>query len=594
MSDYTPPLRDMWFVLNDIIGWDKVSSLPGYEEATPDLVRAILEEAGNLAKNVIAPTNVTGDRQGARLENGTVITADGFGEAYAQYVAGGWPSLDMDTAFGGQGLPTILAIAVSEMWQAANLAWSNAPLLSEGTVHALDAHGSDALKTTFLPRLVAGEWTGTMNLTEPQAGSDLALLRSTATPDGDHFKVKGQKIFITYGDHDMAENIVHLVLARLPDAPPGVRGISLFLVPKFLVLQDGTLGERNQVQVLKVEEKLGIHGSPTCVMEYDDATGYLVGEPHQGLACMFTMMNHARIHVGLQGLALAERAYQHALRYARERVQGATPANPGESQTIIHHADVRRMLMDMKVHVEAMRAVAYAGAVHIDLAKRSTDPATALQHQARVDLLTPIIKGWLTETAQVVTSLGVQIHGGMGFIEETGAAQHYRDARITSIYEGTTGIQAMDLIGRKVLRDRGAALISLLEDMRADNAELSEEPGLAQLHAAQEKALDQLASTMAWIAGHAADDPDVPGAIATPLLMLCGTLCGGWRLNQSALIATRRLHDGDNDAEFLEAKVVTARYYAEQVLPRVALHAEQIRSGSGAIMALVEDHFHMG
>ena len=371
MTSYRAPTRDIWFVLEELARWEEINALPGLEEATPELARAALKSAATLAEEVIAPTNLAGDREGARIEAGGVRVPTAFKEAFGQFRDGGWTSLDADPEYGGQGLPALLSIAISELWQSANLAWSNCPLLAGGAIHAIEEHASPALKATWLPNLIAGTWTGTMNLTESQAGSDLALIRSTAVPEGDAWRVSGQKIFITYGDHDMADNIVHLVLARLPDAPPGVRGISLFLVPKVLLEADGALGERNGVQVLSLEEKLGIHGSPTCVMHYDNATGYLVGEPNQGLACMFTMMNHARISVGLQGLSVAERAYQHALEYARERVQGNVAGSP-DPVTIIHHPDVRRMLMEMKAQIEAMRAVAYVGASHLDRATAAT------------------------------------------------------------------------------------------------------------------------------------------------------------------------------------------------------------------------------
>ena len=587
MTGYRAPTRDIWFVLEELARWAEINALPGWEEATPELARAALKEAATLAEEVIAPTNPAGDREGARIEAGGVRVPTAFKEAFGQFRDGGWTSLDADPEYGGQGLPALLSIAISELWQSANLAWSNCPLLAGGAIHAIEEHASRALKETWLPNLIAGIWTGTMNLTEPQAGSDLALIRSTAVPEGDAWRVNGQKIFITYGDHDMADNIVHLVLARLPDAPPGVRGISLFLVPKVLLEADGSLGERNGVQVLSIEEKLGIHGSPTCVMHYDNATGYLVGEPNQGLACMFTMMNHARISVGLQGLSVAERAYQHALEYARERVQG-TVAGSADPVTIIHHPDVRRMLMEMKAQIEAMRAVAYVGASHLDRATAATGEQRQW-HQTRADLMTPIIKAWITETGQQIASLGVQVFGGMGFVEETGAAQHYRDVRITTIYEGTTGIQAMDLVGRKVLRDGGTALRSLIGEMRETQGEVAQR--LPDQLPAFRSGVERLQAGLDWLLEHAGNDFTVPGAVAYPFLMLCGTVCGAHQSTRAALVASERLAAGDSERSFFEAKLVTGRFYNESVLPRAGACLDAMQAGADSVMGLTEEQF---
>lgn len=587
MTGYRAPTRDIWFVLEDLVDWSEVAALPGFGEATPELVRAALAEAATLAEEVIAPTNVVGDQEGVRIENGEVCVATPFKAAFERFREGGWTSLPGNPAYGGQGLPALLAIALSELWSAANLAWSNCALLAEGAIHAIESHADAALKARYLPKLIAGDWTGTMNLTEPQAGSDLGLIRSTATPDGQSYRIKGQKIFITYGDHDMAENIVHLVLARLPDAPPGVRGISLFLVPKRLPLEDGGLGERNAVQVVSVEQKLGIHGSPTCVMAFDGAEGYLVGEPHQGLAAMFTMMNHARIRVGVQGLAIAERAYQQAVGYARERVQGNLPGNRAPV-TIIQHPDVRRMLMEMKAQIEAMRAVAYVGASHLDRAARS-EGAARTAHQARVDLMTPVIKAWLTETGQQLASLAVQVFGGMGFVEETGAAQHYRDARITTIYEGTTGIQAADLMGRKVLRDQGAALRAFIGEMRDVEAALA--ASMPDMAPAFRTGVDQLAAGLDWVLAHAGNDFAIAGAVAFDFLMLVGDVAGAHELARSALAAQRRLAAGDGERSFLTAKEVTARFYLEHILPRAAGRLAAVQAGADTVMALTEEQF---
>ena len=587
MAEYRAPTRDIWFVLEHLADWDAIAALPGFAEATAELAQAALNEAATLAEAVIAPTNASGDREGARMEDGQVRVPPGFRDAFQHFRDGGWPSLPGNPEYGGQGLPTLLAIALSELWQTANLAWSNCALLTEGAIHAIESHANGVLRAQYLPKLLSGEWTGTMNLTEPQAGSDLALIRSTAKPDGDGYRVSGQKIFITYGDHDMAENIVHLVLARLPDAPSGVRGISLFLVPKRLPAQDGAAGERNAVTAVSIEEKLGIHGSPTCVMQYDDALGYLVGEPNQGLACMFTMMNHARIRVGVQGLAIAERAFQHALGYARERMQGNLPGERGPV-AIIKHPDVRRMLLEMKAQIEAMRAVAYVGASHLDHAARTEGAARGF-HQARADLMTPIIKAWITETGQQLASLALQVFGGMGFVEETGAAQHYRDARITTIYEGTTGIQAADLVGRKVLRDQGAAMRTLIGEMRGLEAEV--ETGLPDALPAFQLAVERLETGLDWVLAHASNDHAVAGAAAHDFLMLCGVVAGGFEMARSALAASRRLAAGDSDKPFLEAKLTTARFYLERILPRAGASLEAVKAGAEAVMALSEEQF---
>ena len=587
MADYRAPTKDIWFVLEELVPWREINALPGCEEATPDLVRAALREAGRFAEEVIAPTNAAGDKAGARIEDGEVRVPPGFAEAFDQFREGGWPALSFAEEYGGQELPVLLAIATGELWQSANLAWSNCPLLAEGAVRAIASHASDELKRRYLPNMVSGVWTGTMNLTEPQAGSDLGLLRSSATPEGSRYRIRGQKIFITYGDHDMADNIVHLVLARLPDAPPGVRGISLFLVPKVLVRDDGSLGEANRVRAVSLEGKLGIHGSPTCVMEFDDAVGYLVGGPHQGLACMFTMMNDARVRVGLQGLSIAERAYQDAVAYARERVQGAAPGSEG-SVTIIHHPDVRRMLMEMKAQIEAMRAVGYVGASHLDRAARATGDERAY-HQARIDLLTPVIKAWITETGQQIASTALQVFGGMGFIEETGAAQHYRDARITTIYEGTTGIQAMDFVGRKVLRDRGQALRVLIDEMQALEDQVAAE--LPASLPAYRAGVERMEQGLDWLLANAGNDLVNAGAAAFNLLMLCGVVAGAQQMLRAALVAKARLASGDPDVVFLEAKLTTARFYVEHILPRAGAYLAAAEAGGESVMELPEEQF---
>ncbi|MBT8444525.1 MAG: acyl-CoA dehydrogenase, partial [Gammaproteobacteria bacterium] len=470
MSDYQAPVKDMLFAMRELAGLDDINQLPGFEEATPDLVEAVLEEAAQLAGEVVAPINQIGDVQGTRVENDGVTVPEEFKAVYRQYTDDGWAGISMPTDHGGQGLPYLVGLGVEEMIQSASLAWSLCPLLTHGAARAIEEHGDDALKSLVLEQMMTGTWTGTMNLTEPQAGTDLAAIRSMAESDGDGYRVTGQKIFITWGDHDMTENVIHLILARTPDAPDGVKGLSLFAVPKYLLEADGSIGEANAVKAVSVEHKLGIHGSPTCVMAFDGAYGYLVGGLHRGLACMFTMMNHARLAVGLEGVSISERAYQQALTYAKERVQGRDSSGP---ITIIHHPDVRRMLMHMKAYIEAMRGLAYVAGGHLDRAHHHPDADVRARELARVDLLTPIVKGWSTEMGQQLTSIGVQVHGGMGYVEETGAAQHMRDARITTIYEGTTGIQAGDLVGRKILRDKGAALQALIADVMASDEDFA-------------------------------------------------------------------------------------------------------------------------
>ena len=464
MSEYNAPLKDMQFVLRDLAGLDRILQMPGFADISDDVVDQVLEEAARFSREVLGPLNMPGDQEGCRVENKTVIVPDSFADAYGQFVAGGWQSLPSSPEFGGMGLPETVAAATMEMWQSSNLAFSLCPLLTSGAIAAIDAYASDELKRTYLPGMVRGAWTGTMDLSEPQAGSDLAAVKVKAVPDGNHYRISGTKIFITWGDQEFSENVIHLVLARLADAPDGVRGLSLFLVPKYLVNDDGSIGDRNDAYCTSVEHKLGIHASPTCVITYGDgdgAIGYLVGEENRGLAGMFTMMNHARLNVGIQGLAICERAYQLAKTYARERIQGEAPGEKGRV-TIIHHPDVRRMLLVMKSLIEAMRATAYTTAAMVDTVHHGADEKDRAVASARAALITPVVKGWMSEVAQELTSLGVQVHGGMGFVEETGAAQHMRDARILPIYAGTTGIQANALVGRKILFDDGKAMQELL------------------------------------------------------------------------------------------------------------------------------------
>ena len=592
MSVYIAPLREMLFAMKEVGGLDAICAQPDHEETTPDLVEAILQEAANYAAGVLDPLNRPGDVQGARWHDGRVTPADGFREAWASFCENGWNGMPAATEWGGQGLPTLVSTAVLEMWKSSNLAFSLCQMLTLGAVEAIAHHGSDALQRRFLAPMVEGRWTGTMNLTEPQAGSDLAALRSRAVHEGDHYHVSGNKIFITWGEHDMAENIVHLVLARLPDAPPGVKGISLFLCPKYLVNDDGTLGERNDLACTSIEHKMGIHGSPTASMSFGDsggAIGYLVGEPHQGLACMFTMMNHARLNVGLEGVGISERAYQHARAYALERVQGK-PALAGSS-TIAGHPDVRRMLMDMKARTEAMRALAYFCAGQMDRVAGHPDAQERAQAQALVGLLTPVVKGWCTDSAQGITSDGLQIHGGMGYIEETGAAQYFRDARITTIYEGTTGIQANDLIGRKLAREGGRTLKGLLTRIDSDARQLMDarDPELSSIGDALMRAVRALEDGADWQLAHSDAQPQDCAAGAVPFLRLAGTVIGGWLSARMAEAATAQLAADSSDAGFLRAKRITASHYATHILVEASALRDIVVHGAASTLALSDD-----
>ncbi|MPZ11078.1 MAG: acyl-CoA dehydrogenase [Kiloniellaceae bacterium] len=586
---YQAPISEMRFVLDAIAELPEISRLPGYEEATADLVAAILEEAGKLAGDVIAPLNHAGDRAGSVFENGVVRTPEGFQEAYKQFVAGGWNALPFDPAFGGQGLPWSLATAVQEMWQAANLSFGLCPLLTVGAVELLQAHGSEQQKSDYLAKLISGEWTGTMNLTEPQAGSDVGALKTRAERDGDHYLITGQKIFITYGEHDLADNIVHMVLARLPDAPEGTKGISLFLVPKYLVNEDGSFGQHNDLRCVSLEHKLGIKASPTAVMSYGDsggAVGYLVGAENQGMACMFTMMNNARLAVGVQGLALAECAYQQARAYAFERVQSRALDGGDEPARIIRHPDVRRMLATMKARTQAARALAYWAAAALDRAKAEPDESKRAAAQARLDLLIPIVKAWCTDVACEVASLGVQVHGGMGFIEETGAAQHYRDARILPIYEGTNGIQALDLFIRKLLRDQGTAMNTLIRDLRVGLPPVGGPAKLAALRPPLAVAIEALERATAWLLDEGGKSIVAGAAGATPYLALCGSVLGGWLLARSAVEAGRQ-----EDGTFAAAKLRTARFYTENLLGETAGLAGAVIRGAESTLAFTDDDF---
>ncbi len=591
---YTAPIKDMQFVINELIDIDALSSYPNFEDMSPDLVEAILSEAGKVASDVLAPLNKIGDQQGSHLKDGKVVVPEGFTEAFKLFSESGWMSVDQTPEFGGQGLPHLMQTSVSEMWHASNMAFTLCPLLTNGAVEAIHAHASEALQKKYLPNMIAGKWTGTMNLTEPQAGSDLAAVRTKATRDGDQYRIKGQKIYITWGDHEMTENVIHLVLARLPDAPEGVKGISLFLVPKYLVNDDGSIGERNDVKPVSLEHKMGIHASPTCVMSFGDndgAIGYLVGEEHNGLMCMFTMMNLARLAVGMEGVGICEATYQIAVAYAKERKQGFAPGHEGRV-AIIEHADVRRILMQMRAFSEATRAIGYTAAAAHDHAHNSPDEAVRKQQQTRVDLLIPIVKGWCTEIAQEVSSLAVQVHGGMGFVEETGIAQYMRDARILPIYEGTTGIQALDLMGRKLMRDSGAGMMDLLEEVKAFNTELQNQDDavFGSIKTQFGSSLNAVNETMSWLLKNAKSDPNLASAVGVNVLMMMGTTMGGYLLAKGAVAAQKHLDDGAND-EFYSNKIAVANFYAEQILPRSTAYATSVQTGHAAVMSLATDSF---
>lgn len=585
MTAYAAPLRDMLFAMNEIGDLPAISALPGNEEASADLVEAILEEANKFASNVLAPSNYPGDRQGCKWSDNTVKTPDGIPQIFRDFCDNGWHAMPADVEFGGQGLPNLVSTPVLEMWKSSNIAFSLCQMLTLGAVSAIAHHGSDEMKALYLPKMVAGEWTGTMNLTEPQAGSDLSAVRTRAVPEGDHYRISGTKIFITWGEHDVADNIVHLVLARLPDAPPGVKGISLFIAPKFLVNADGSLGERNDLVCSSIEHKLGIHGSPTAVMSFGDkggAIGYLVGQLNRGLEYMFTMMNHARLNVGLEGLAISERAYQAARNYARDRVQGRPYGQPAGA-AIVHHPDVRRMLLDMKSRIDAMRAIAYYTAGQMDRAHQADGADTRIA-QATVDLLTPVVKAWCTENSIQIASTGIQVHGGMGFVEETGAAQHLRDARITTIYEGTTGIQSNDLVGRKIARDKGVTVAKLIAEMRSDATSL---PYSAELLVG----VDAVEKAVAFILATNDLNPERVAAGAVPFLHLFGSVVGGWLVLKAAAKAKAKAAVEGDDTGFYASKEVIAQHYATHVLPHAAGYLSSILNGSASTLGFAEDQF---
>jgi len=593
MREYQAPLADMKFVLRELVDFELLAQLPGFGEATLDLAEAVLDEAAKFATSVLSPLNRSGDLEGARWQEGQVLTAAGWKQAYARFVADGWNALSGPGEFGGQNLPRVLSALVEEMWNGANVAFALCPMLTRGAIDAIELRGSQVQQARYLPKMVSGEWTGSMNLTEPQAGSDLSAIRTKAEPLGDgRYLLTGQKIFITYGEHDLTENIVHMVLGRKSGAAEGVRGISLFLVPKFLVNTDGSLGARNDVHCVSIEHKLGIHGSPTCVLAFGQnggAVAELIGEENRGLEYMFIMMNAARYSVGLEGVGISERATQTALAYAHERIQGTEAGLRGGARVpIVRHPDVRRMLMIMKSRTEAMRALAGVVAVSLDAARLHPQTAQRERHQAFVDLMIPVIKGWCTENSVDIASLGIQVHGGVGFVEETGAAQFLRDARITPIYEGTTGVQANDLIGRKLARDGGSAARSVVAEMRVLAAQLAAAPDLKEPAAAFSASLDALERAIRYVVENYATDIKAVSVGAVPMLELFGIVTAGWQLLRSALIAQQRLAiptANGAGAQFYEAKLSTARFYADHVLSQASGLAHSIVHGARGALA---------
>ncbi|MCT8180247.1 acyl-CoA dehydrogenase [Variovorax sp. CY25R-8] len=594
---YTAPLKDMLFDIEHLANIGEIARLPGFEDAGLETAQAVLEECARFNQDVIAPLNVAGDRNPSSFKDGEVTTTAGFKEAFAQYVSGGWQGLQHPADFGGQGLPKTIGAACGEMLNSANMSFALCPLLSDGAIEALLTAGSDELKATYLEKLVSGQWTGTMNLTEPQAGSDLALVRSRAEPQPDGtYKVFGTKIFITYGEHDMAENIVHLVLARVSGAPEGVKGISLFVVPKFLLNADGSPGARNDVHCVSIEHKMGIKASPTAVLQYGDhggAVGYLVGQENRGLEYMFIMMNSARYAVGMQGIAIAERAYQHAVAYARERVQSRpVDGSINASAAIIHHPDVKRMLMTMRAYTEGCRAMASVAAAAYDAAHHHPDADARKQNQAFYEFMVPLVKGYSTEMSLEVTSLGVQVHGGMGFIEETGAAQYYRDAKILTIYEGTTAIQANDLVGRKTARDGGQTAKAIAAQIEKTEAELAKSDSAAakavlkRLKAARKAFVE----VVDFVAGQTKASPNAVFAGSVPYLMLAGNLVAGWQLARSLIVAQDQASH-NVDVDFMQAKITTARFYAEHILSKAPGLRDSIVDGAESVNALALEAF---
>ncbi|MEE2970596.1 MAG: acyl-CoA dehydrogenase [Pseudomonadota bacterium] len=600
MSDFTAPLRDMQFVIEELVGLDEIAALPGGEEVTTDLVRQILNEAGRFGADVLRPLNRVGDLEGSRLENGVVSTPTGFADAYKAFVDAGWNSVAHDPDYGGMGLPTLVATATTEIWAAANFGFSLCPVLTHAGVELLSRYGSEEQKDTYLPNLISGVWPGAMVMTESHAGTDIGELRTRAVPDGDHYHLFGQKIFISWGDHDMADNIIHMVLARAEGSPPGVKGLSMFIVPKFLVKPDGSLGQRNDMRAVNLEHKLGIHASPTAMMSYGDndgAIGYLIGEENRGIEYMFSMMNSARLAIGLESVGIAECAYQQAREYAMTRLLGRDVArSDADIAPIIRHPDVRRMLLSMKSRIEATRALSYIVAAWLDIARRHSDEETRRDHQAKVDFLIPVVKAWSSDIGFDAASTGVQIHGGAGFIEETGAAQHMRDARINMIYEGTNGIQAMDLVARKLIGDDGAVAGLLIDEMREFGKSLdgNENEDIAVIHEALADGVAALEQATVWLlaCNDSADNPTMARLSgATAYLDLVGTVIGGYLMARSALLAARGLEAANGSEEFYSGKITTARFYAEQFLSQTQGFMRATTTGSASIMVLTEAQF---
>ena len=598
---YTAPLKDMLFNIKHLAGIDEIAKMPAFEEAGFETAQAVLEECAKFNEGVLAPLNWEGDKNPSSWKNGQVTTTPGFKEAFKQYAEGGWQGLQHPVDFGGQGLPKLIGAACGEMLNSANMSFALCPLLSDGAIEALLTAGSDELKAVYLEKLVSGQWTGTMNLTEPQAGSDLAMVRSRAEPQPDgSYKVFGTKIYITYGDHDMAENIVHLVLARVAGAPEGVKGISLFVVPKFMVNKDGSLGARNDVHCVSIEHKLGIKASPTAVLQFGDhggAVGYVVGEENRGLEYMFIMMNSARYAVGMQGIAIAERAYQKAVQFAKDRVQSRpVDGSIKASAAIIHHPDVKRMLMTMRAYTEGCRAMSAVAAAAYDASHHHPDADVRKTNQAFYEYLVPLVKGYSTEMSIEVTSLGVQVHGGMGFIEETGAAQYFRDARILTIYEGTTAIQANDLVGRKTLKDGGQTAKAIAAQVEATEGELRRQGGAVALTVARrlKAAREAFVDVVGFVVANTKSSPNAVFAGSVPYLMLAGNLVAGWQMARALLVAEAALQTndaGDFDAAFMKAKITTAQFYADHLLSKATGIRDSIVDGAESVNALALEAF---
>lgn len=594
---YIAPVKDMLFDIQHLANIEQIAQIPGFEEAGLDTAQAVLEECAKFNEGVLAPLNRDGDINPSSWKNGEVTTTPGFKQAFKQYVEGGWQGLQHPADFGGQGLPKTIGAACGEMLNSANMSFALCPLLSDGAIEALLTAGSDDLKAVYLEKLVSGQWTGTMNLTEPQAGSDLAMVRSRAEPQPDGtYKIFGTKIFITYGEHDMAENIVHLVLARVTGAPEGVKGISLFVVPKFMVGKDGALGARNDVHCVSIEHKMGIKASPTAVLQYGDkggAVGYIVGEENRGLEYMFIMMNSARYAVGMQGIAIAERAYQKAVAFSKDRVQSRpVDGSIKASAPIIHHPDVKRMLMTMRAYTEGCRAMASVAAAAYDAAHHHPDAEVRKQNQAFYEFMVPLVKGYSTEMSLEVTSLGVQVHGGMGFIEETGAAQYYRDAKILTIYEGTTAIQANDLIGRKTSRDGGQVAKAIAGQIEATEKQLVKQGNADAVAVAKrlKAAREAFVDVVEFVAGNTKASPNAVFAGSVPYLMLAGNVVAGWQMARSLLVAQEQIAQG-TDVAFMQAKVTTARFYADHLLTKAPGLRDSIVDGADSVTALALDAF---